>query len=266
MWLAVGVDLLLHVGQILAGSLKPVLGRCVFRLHQQDAGVLRAGFSSETHQQVLFAVAQLPIQQDHRFRAVIARIDRLGDQVGMLGHALVAAFLRETRGFITQQNHDLVLHVEVGVIVVLEFVGGDSVTRKHQRSIRRAYGGEVQRHIVFIELQRLAASVDCHVEPIIFLKASARRNRKRLKIGVRSGRPQAEFLVMIRQELRRFLESLGAIASAFHAGLRENLDVVEVSLIVDHRRNGGPRAAKNAQQTHGNERFCESLIRHVVST
>ena len=132
--LAQVVDLLLHLGQRLARRLEPALGDRVLHLQQHDANVLRAAHAAEAHQQVLFAVAQLSVDEDHRLGAVIARVDGLGNQLRMLRQALVAALLAEDLGLVAEHQHDLVLHVHAGIIVVLKLVGRSAVAHEHDRT------------------------------------------------------------------------------------------------------------------------------------
>ncbi len=45
----------------------------------------------------------------------------------MTGEPLISAFRGEAAGLVSKQDDNLALHVEAGVIVVAEFVGGGAV-------------------------------------------------------------------------------------------------------------------------------------------
>ena len=122
-------------------------------MHEQDAGVFRPTDAAEARQQVLLAVAELPVDHNDASGAMIPRIDRLGDQRGVLRQPLMAAFGCETGGFIAQHDDDFALHVDAGVIVVAEFAGRCAVTSKDNRSVGFAGGGEAERDEVVVELQ-----------------------------------------------------------------------------------------------------------------
>ncbi len=102
--LAEVVDLLLDLSQRLAGRLEPALGDGVLHLQQHDADVLRPAYAAEAHEQIFFAVAEFPVDQHHRLGAVIARVDRLGDQLRMLRQPVMAALLAEDLGLIAEHT------------------------------------------------------------------------------------------------------------------------------------------------------------------
>ena len=78
--LGAGVDLVLHGGERFARGGEPIVRDFVFDLHEQDAGVFRAADGAESREQIFFTVAELAVDHDDGFRAVIARVDRFGDQ------------------------------------------------------------------------------------------------------------------------------------------------------------------------------------------
>ncbi len=129
-----GIDLILDGRERFARGAEPVPRDFIFDLHQQDAGVFRTADAAEARQQVLFASAEFAIDYNHGLGAVVARVDRFGDQRGVLRQALMAALGGETGGFVAQQHDDLALHVEAGVVVVTKFGGGDTVAGEDHRS------------------------------------------------------------------------------------------------------------------------------------
>ena len=104
----------------------------VLYLHQKDAGVFRPAHAAEARQQILLAVAEFAVHDDNGAGAVITRVDGFGNEGGMAREPLISAFRGEAAGLVAQQDDDLALHVEAGVIVVAEFVGGGAVAGEDQ--------------------------------------------------------------------------------------------------------------------------------------
>ncbi len=67
---------------------------------------------------------------------MITRVDRFRDQGGVLGEPLMAALGGEAGGLVTQQDDDLALHVEAGVVVVAKFVGGGAVAGEDEPGLQ----------------------------------------------------------------------------------------------------------------------------------
>ena len=149
------VDLLLHVFQRFARGLKPGFRDRILHLHHDDADILRAADAAEARQQIFFAVAQFAVDDDDRFRAVIAGVDGLGDQLRMLRQSVIAALFCEARRLVAQHNDDLVFDVEAGVVVVVEFVGGGAVSGEDERRRDLAGGRKAEGDEILIDLQIL---------------------------------------------------------------------------------------------------------------
>ena len=64
-------------------------------------------------------------------RALIALVMR----AAWLGEPLIAALRGEAAGLVAKQDDDLALHVEAGVIVVAEFVGGGAVAGEDEPAL-----------------------------------------------------------------------------------------------------------------------------------
>ena len=95
--------------------------------------------------EIVFAAADLAVDDHDRFRAVIARVDGFRDQRGVARQALVAAFRRESGRLVAQQHDDFALYVDAGVIVVAEFVGARRrIPRRPQARARLAGGGKAE--------------------------------------------------------------------------------------------------------------------------
>src|ERR1700733_717927 len=125
--LAACVDLALHAGERFARGGEPVLRYVVLYLHQKDAGVFRSAHATEARQQILLAVAEFAVNDDHGAGAMVTRVDRLGNEGRMAGEPLISTFRGEAARLVSKPDDDLPPHVEAGVIVVAEFVGGGAV-------------------------------------------------------------------------------------------------------------------------------------------
>ncbi len=84
---------------------------------------------------------------------MIARVDRLGDQGGVLCKPLVTALGSETRGFVAQQDDDLALHVEAGIVVIAKFGGSGAVAGEDDRGGGLARGGEAEGDKIFVQFE-----------------------------------------------------------------------------------------------------------------
>ncbi len=58
---------------------------------------------------------------------MVAGVDGLGDQLRVARHSLPAGFFGEGWRLVTKDDHNFVFDVDAGVVVVMEFVGGDAV-------------------------------------------------------------------------------------------------------------------------------------------
>ena len=182
------VDLLLDLSQRLAGGLEPALGDRILHLQQHDADVLRAADAAETHQQIFFALVQLSVNEDDGFSAVIAGVDGFGDELRMLGQALVSALLSKDLGFVAEHQHDLVFYVHAGIIVVLKLVGRSAVAGKHDRTGERARRRKIGRHKILIERQRPLPAADVLRQTVVGFQLRAGSNGERLQISIGAGR------------------------------------------------------------------------------
>ncbi len=127
-----GIDLLLQAGDGLAGRSQPLVGDRVLDLRDQDPRVLGTGDAAEAHERVFLSRLRFAVDQDDRLRPVIARVDRLRHELRVMGERFLLApgLLLEARRFQAHHQHDLVLHVEVLVVVVVEIGSGDAVARR----------------------------------------------------------------------------------------------------------------------------------------
>ena len=67
------------------GRLEPAFGDGVFHLGKKYADILRAVHAAEAGEQIFFAITKFAIEKDEAFRAVIACVDGLGDELRMRG-------------------------------------------------------------------------------------------------------------------------------------------------------------------------------------
>ena len=100
-------------------------------MHQDDPGVFWAADAAEARQQILLTLAELAVDDDDGFGAMIPGVNRFGNQGRVLRESLVAAPGGEARRLVAEHDDDLTLHVDSGVIVVTELTGRRSVTGKH---------------------------------------------------------------------------------------------------------------------------------------
>src|SRR5689334_18794545 len=87
--LRAAVDLVLHFFHRFSGGLKPGIRRRILDLQHFNANVFRSTDAAKASQQVFFTVPQYSIDDDERLRAMIARVDGLGDELRMLRKSLM---------------------------------------------------------------------------------------------------------------------------------------------------------------------------------
>ena len=178
------VQMILNCGERLPGGREPGLRDIVLGLDHDDAGILRTVHASKSGEQILFAIAQLSVDQDDRPGAVISRVDRLGDQLGMFGESGVPALRRKSRRFVAKQEDDLVLYVEVRVVVVIEFGRGRAVSGKYNGAAGFGRGREAEGNEILIQFQILFGCAILHFQAIAILQLRSCNYRERLKVGI----------------------------------------------------------------------------------
>ena len=117
---------------------------------------------------------------------MIASIDGLGDELRMLRQPVVAALVGESRGFVAQHDDNLVFHVEAGIVVIVEFVGGRAISRENHRGRDLAGGREAERNEILIDLQITLGSRRLYREMVVGFEARARNDRERLGVAIHS--------------------------------------------------------------------------------
>ena len=127
------IDLILYLGERFPCRRKPRVRGIIFHLHDHDAGIFGPVHAAEFREQILFVVSQFSVDQDYGFRAMIPRVDRLRDQLGVLRQPGIPALRGEARRLIAQDDDDLVFDVEMRVIVVAKFGRGRAVSGKYDR-------------------------------------------------------------------------------------------------------------------------------------
>ncbi len=127
------VDLSLHVCKRLACALAPPVRRIILHLHQDDPGVFGTADAAEARQEIFLAVAQLSVDQHQCLGAVVACVDGFGDQLRVAREPGIAGFIGKTGRLVSQSDHDFVLYIDAGIVVVTEFVGRGSVSHENNR-------------------------------------------------------------------------------------------------------------------------------------
>ena len=222
------IDLILHVGERFSRRCKPCVRGVVFRLHDHDAGVLGPVDAAEFRELILFAVSQFSVDQDHGFGAMIPRVDRLGDQLGVLRQSGISALRGEARRLVAQEHDNLVLDVEMRVIVVAEFGRGCAIAGKYHGAGDFAGSGKTEGNEILIQFQSLLRFAVLHFQAIAFLQFCAGNHGEWLEIGFGARRLQSQGAVALLDQVRGALDALGPGAAAFHDGRGKRFDVVQV--------------------------------------
>ena len=175
----------------------------------------------------------------------------------MAREPLIAAFRGETAGLVSKQDDDLALHVEAGVIVVAEFVGGGAVTGEDQPACHFARRGKAKRNEIVVQFQRAMFTADLFGQAVIRGEARAGGHGEGLEEPLRTGGIEAQALVALLDEMRRALDAFGAGATAFHIGSGESFDGVEIACGVCfgerrslRRRRGNDREGQGHGEAH----------------
>src|ERR1035437_8278925 len=100
---------------------------------------------------VFLSFGQFPVDQNDCFCAVVSGVDRLRDQLGAFGQTGVPAFRRKSRRFVAQDHDDLVLHIEMGVIVVVELRCRCTVAGKHDGATHGVRSRKAGGHEIMIQ-------------------------------------------------------------------------------------------------------------------
>src|ERR1700691_4455682 len=82
--------------------LEPCFRYRVFYWGHHDPDVGRAADAAELGERVVFAVAELAVEDDDGLCAVIAGVDRFGDELRVLRQAVIAALRREASGLVSE--------------------------------------------------------------------------------------------------------------------------------------------------------------------
>ena len=83
---------------------------------------------------------------------MIAGIDGLGDELRVLRKSVVAALLREARRLVAEYNDNFVFDVQISIVVIVEFVGRNAVSREDYRSCDICGGRKAKGNKILIDL------------------------------------------------------------------------------------------------------------------
>ncbi len=159
---------------------------------------------------------------------MIAGIDGLSDELRVLRQPVVAALLGEARRLVAKHDDNLVFHIEAGIVVVVELVGGDAISRKHEGRRHLARGGKTERNEVLIDLQIVLRLGRLGHEAVVGLETRPRDDGEGLGVAVHSRGLNPEFFVALFDQMFGARQSLGARAAAFHFRRGQRLDVAEI--------------------------------------
>jgi hypothetical protein len=190
---------------------------------------------------------------------VITCVDRFADQRGVLREPLMAALGGKTRRLITQQHHNLALHVEAGVVVVSKFRRGDAVTGEDERPFGLPRRREAERDEVLIQLQRFLPPAKVFLHIVMRGKLRARGHCERLKIALCSGGLEAQAPVTPFQHLRGAFDAFRARAAAFHLRRRKRLDGLVVTRgigFANRKRRSGRRRLRQRSARNNETQQC----------
>ena len=220
------IDRLLELRERGARALEERLGdRLADAGREQAAG--HVALRPRRLQRLTLVVARA-IDHQQAESTVLASVDRLGAQLRMRRvHAAVEATGRiHLARLVAEHEHDLVVHVEAGVVVVVVAGSADAVAREDQRRLERAVRGEPDRLHLRSEREALASGFDR--TGIADLGSRRHFHVLEVRAVVAAGRePQA--LHLGGQERRRRIDARRAHSSAFPARVGEPL----------HRRSDG---------------------------
>ena len=154
------VDAALDGFQVLAAQGQPAVHHVGLHLHELDAGVVGAVGGAEFLQVVGIAGVRADIvDHQHGLGAVNLGVGCFAEdlRVGGVDLAVEHALFVELLRLMAQQQHDLALHVEAGVVVVIVLGRGDAEAREDHVAGNFARGGKIQRDEVLLEAQRFRA-------------------------------------------------------------------------------------------------------------
>ncbi len=195
------------------------------------------------------------VDKNDASRAVQLGVGGLAKELGVLGVDLAVkhTVLIELLRLVPQNQHQLVLYVQAGVIVIAVFRRGNAITGKNHPGRDFAARGEVERNELFARLQCGRLAVLRIFELIAGAKFGIGRDRKGLEITLAIDGLQPDMTELARNVIRRFLELGGAGGSAAHLRRREILDVAQKALGIDVRRceGRGRRGGKRREQHPG---------------
>ena len=147
----------------------------------------------------------------------------------MAGEPLISAFRGEATGLVSKQDDDLAPHVEAGVIVVAEFVGGGAVAGEDEPAGNFTRRGKAKGNEVVVQFQRAMFAADLFGQAVVRGEPRAGGHGEGLEEPLRSGGIEAEALVALLEECAARVDAFGAGAAAFHIGSGESLDGVEIA-------------------------------------
>ncbi len=135
-------------------------------MHDYDAGILGTVYAAEFCQQIFFVVSQFTVHHDHGPGAMIAGVDRLGNQLGVLRQSGIPALCRETCRLVAQDHDDLVFYVQMRVIVITEFRSRRAIARKYDRTVNFTRRGKAEGDKILIQFQFLPGFAVRHLQAI----------------------------------------------------------------------------------------------------
>lgn len=261
------VDLILQSSERLPCRLQPFIGHGILDLRKDDADIFRPAHAAEASQQILFAIAQFSIQHDQRLGSMVAGVDRLGDDLRVARHSLLAGLFGEGWRLEAESENDLIFDVDARVVVVVKFVGGDSVTHEDEWGMHRAGRRKTERYKVLLGFQFMLLPAICHNEFVFSFELRSGDDAERLKITVGTRGLETETFISFFDQVLGANNTLRAGAAAFHLRRGQGLDVVKIAMRVgdldvggrvgsrqpdreNDRKNG--KASDEFDSTHGN--------------
>ena len=207
--------------------------------------------------------------EEDRPRTVLAGVD---DLVAALG---VVIRLRPPEGtgrvvrsrLARHGQHDLVAHVEVGVVVVVEVARRDAVADEDHVGFGRSVGRHRERQELLAERQVSRGGCD-DGERVAAAEFDAGRDRKRLEEGlVVAARLEAGFREDALDVLAGAVGARSARAAAVHLGRREGLDLIEQPGGRRQGRIGGEGSGRDGEDDQDDDRRAAKDVRdHVIDS
>ena len=114
---------------------------------------------------------------------MIPRIDRLGDQLGVLRQPGISALRGKSRGLVAQNDDNFVLNVQVRVIVVAKFGRGRAISGEHDRPADFPGSGKTERNEILVQFQFLLRFAVLHFQAIALFQFCAGNYGERLEVG-----------------------------------------------------------------------------------